>query len=66
MFVLGFPAYLTENINSPKSIVNGSHCKLHSLSWKDEIVARNMEQMNEQAAPAEVILSTNPPDYVMF
>jgi hypothetical protein len=53
-----------ENMNSLKSIVNGSHCKLHLLSWKDEILGRYMEQMIEQAAPAEVVLLSNPPDYV--
>jgi hypothetical protein len=63
-FVSGFPAYLIENINSLKSIVNGSHCKLYLLSWKGNIVARDMEQKIEQAAMAQVVLLPNPPDYV--
>ncbi len=56
-FFSGSPAYLTENINLLKSIANGSHYKLHSLSWKDEIVGMDMEQMIEQAALAEVVHS---------
>ncbi len=63
-FVSGSPAYLRENINSIKSIVNGSHCKLYSLSlsWKDDIVGRDMEQMIEEAALGQVVLLPNPPN----
>jgi hypothetical protein len=31
---------------------------------KDEIVGRNMEQMIEQAAAADLVHVSNPPDYV--
>ncbi len=63
-FVSASTAYLTENMNSLKSIVNGSSCKLYSLSWMNEIVARDMEQLIEEAAPGHIVLLPNPPNYI--
>jgi hypothetical protein len=63
-FVYGAPAYLTENMNPLKGVVNGSPCTFHSLYWKDPNVATQMLSLINNTPLGQVVMLPIPPNYV--
>jgi hypothetical protein len=63
-FVQGAPAYITENINALKRVVNG-RCTLHSLTWTEETTSIAMQELIRNANHGEIIVLPIPPDFVI-
>jgi hypothetical protein len=63
-FVQGAPAYITENMNALKSVVNGSFCELHSLTWTDRVISTAMQQLINNANRGEIVILPIPPDFI--
>ena len=64
-FVQGAPAYITENINALKRVVNGSSCSLHSLTWTDETTSIAMQELIRNANRGDIVVLPVPPDFVI-
>ena len=63
-FVQGAPAYITENINPLKRVVNGTFCTLHSLTWTDADTSTAMQQLINNANRGEIVILPIPPDFI--
>ncbi len=63
-FVVGAPAYLTQNMNPLKGIVNGAKCTLHSLSWINANDLSHIQDLLSLSPEGESIMLPIPPDFV--
>ena len=59
-FVVGAPAYITENICPLKNLANGTRVTLHSLTLKEEF-QDDFTRKYQQTPPGEIIWIDEPP-----
>jgi hypothetical protein len=63
-FVKNAPAFINENINALKGVVNGSPCTLHSLTWTGEATSMEMQNLIRNATRGAIVTLPIPPDFV--